>query len=195
MTMKYYPLIKMPEIIKVFCITVVICSLHYQALIAQKYISRKSMVSFFSEAPLENIKADNSSASSVLDLETGEIVFSVPIRGFKFPKSLMQKHFNENYMESEIYPKSTFKGIISGYNVKDGHYDASAAGELAIHGVTRKVQVTGEMNVNQNELTLSATFPVALEDYDIKIPTILFSNIAENIDVTIEFIYKPYVTN
>jgi polyisoprenoid-binding protein YceI len=98
-------------------------------------------------------------------------------------------------MESEIYPKSTFKGKITGYERENGHYPAKATGELAIHGVTRKVEITGEMDVKQNELTLSATFPISLEDYDIEIPKILFSNIAENVDVTIEFIYKPYVTN
>ncbi|GJM30894.1 MAG: hypothetical protein DHS20C17_35290 [Cyclobacteriaceae bacterium] len=162
---------------------------------AQKYISYESKVSFFSEAPLENIEAVNSSASSILNLENGEIVFSVPIRGFEFRKSLMQTHFNENYMESEIYPKSTFKGKVSGFRPEPGKYSATAVGELAIHGVTRKVEITGNIEIGPNELTLLAKFPVKLEDHNIKIPKLLFSNIAETVEVTIEFNYRPYVTN
>lgn len=165
------------------------------SLHAQKYISRESKVSFFSEAPLEDIQAENTVANSIFDLGTGEIVFSVPIRGFKFPKSLMQKHFNENYMESEVYPKSTFKGKVTGYREVEGSYDAQASGELSVHGVTNKVEVSGDVVIAPGEITISTTFPVKLEDYNIKIPKILFSNIAEVIEVKVEFIYKPYVTN
>ena len=162
---------------------------------AQKYISKESTISFFSEAPLENIQAENTAASSIFDLETGEIVFSVPIRGFKFPKSLMQKHFNENYMESEVYPKSTFKGKVTGYRETAGSYSAQASGELSIHGVTNFVEFSGDLVVSQGVITITTTFPVKLEDYNIKIPRILFSNIAEVVEVKVEFNYKPYVTN
>ena len=174
----------------VILVAVPVTSLH-----AQKYISKESMVSFFSEAPLENIQAENTAASSIFNLETGEIVFSVPIRGFKFPKSLMQKHFNENYMESEIYPKSTFMGKVTGYREVAGSYSAKATGELSIHGVTKSVEMSGDLVIAQGEITISTTFPVKLEDYNIKIPRILFSNIAEVVEVKVEFIYKPYVSN
>lgn len=162
---------------------------------AQKYISEESAISFFSEAPLENIKAENTRATSIFDIGTGEIVFSVPNRGFEFPKSLMQKHFNENYMESEIYPTSTFRGNISGYGVDDGTYKAIATGTLNIHGVDQNIEVNGVVDIKGDQVSITASFPVSLEDYNIKIPRILFSNIAEVVDIDIEFIYKPYVTN
>ena len=107
----------------------------------------------------------------------------------------MQKHFNENYMESEVYPKSTFKGRVTGFQEVEGSYSAQASGELSIHGVTNKVEVSGDLVIGQGEITISTTFPVKLEDYNIKIPKILFSNIAEVVEVKVEFIYKPYVTN
>ena len=161
----------------------------------QRFISNETEITFFSEAPLENIKAVNKKATSIFDLGSGEIAFSVPIREFAFRKSLMKKHFNENYMDSDKFPKSTFKGMVTGYQVTDGDYQATASGEMTIHGVTRKIQVNGKLIKNGEEVVLEAVFPVSLEDYDIKIPKILFSNIAENVEVTVQFTYGPYIPN
>ncbi len=176
-------------------LVIVITLLIHTQVIAQKYISKSAVITFFSEAPIENIKATNKKVSSILDLTTGEIVFSVPIREFQFRKSLMKKHFNENYMDSEEYPKSTFKGKISGFGSLDGVYSSVAVGELNIHGVTKSIEVVGDVIVNPQEITLQAKFTVLLKDYNIKIPKILFSNIAESIEVSIDFIYRPYASN
>ena len=166
---------------------------HHQVF-GQRFISKQSEVTFFSEAPLENIKATNTEATSILDIESGEIVFSIPIREFEFRKSLMKKHFNENYMDSEKFPKSTFKGKISGYRMDDGKYQAIATGEMNIHGVTRKVQIPGTWDAKGDTIILEANFPISLEDYQIKVPKILFSNIAEQVDVSINFTYVPHVS-
>ena len=162
---------------------------------AQKYISKEGSITFFSEAPLENIKATSKEASSLFDLASGEIVFSVPIKSFEFRKSLMQKHFNENYMDSDKYPKGTFKGKITNFQAVDGTYNAKATGTLTIKGETNKIDVDGEVMIKDQTVVIKAAFPVALKDYKIKIPKILFSNIAETVDVDVLFQYKPYVPN
>lgn len=158
----------------------------------QKYISENSDITFFSEAPLENIKATNIQASSLIDLSSGDIVFSVPIKSFKFRKSLMQQHFNENYMESEEYPKANFKGKLKNYQQAPGIYQASAVGEMTIHGQTRKVEIPGDLIIDDKSAEIKAVFLVSLQDYKIKIPKILFSNIAEEVEVTVFFKYRPY---
>src|SRR5690349_8061189 len=83
---------------------------------SQKYVAEKSQITFFSDAALEDITATNKKASSIFNSANGEIVFSVPISEFQFAKSLMQEHFNEKYMESDKYPKSTFQGKIENYD-------------------------------------------------------------------------------
>lgn len=162
---------------------------------AQKYITEKADISFFSEAPIENIKATTSEASSLIDLATGEFAFSVPIKSFTFRKSLMKKHFNENYMDSEKYPKATFKGTLKNYQTTPGSYRAIAIGELTIHGRKNKVEIEGDLVVTDKSVEINAVFPVALKDHNIKIPKILFSNIAEIVEVTVAFQYKPYAPN
>src|SRR5688572_10893592 len=81
---------------------------------AQKFIVEKSKVTFFSDAVIEDITAENKNVSGIFNSATGEIVFSIPIKSFKFAKALMQDHFNEKYMESDKFPKATFQAKIDG---------------------------------------------------------------------------------
>lgn len=158
---------------------------------AQKYKSISSSVHFFSDAPMEDIEATNVSGQSALDLSTNSIVFSIPVAGFEFEKSLMQEHFNENYMESDKYPQSTFKGKLSGFNpgIKSWQ-EAKAEGMMYIHGEENSISVTGQIKIEGDQIEIEAKFPVALEEYKIKIPKVVFYNIAEIVEVTISFKYE-----
>lgn len=160
--------------------------------VAQKYLAEKSFVSFFSDAQIEDITAKNNKSSSIFDSASGEIVFSIPIKDFVFAKSLMKEHFNEKYMESDKFPKSTFQGKIIGFDsVATGEQQVVASGKLTIHGESRQVAIPGTIEVNEGSLTMKAKFLVKLEDYKISIPQLLWQNIAEQVEVTIEFTYKP----
>jgi hypothetical protein len=162
------------------------------AVVAQKYSAEKAFISFFSDAAIEDITAENIKASTIFNSATGDLVFSVPIKDFRFAKSLMQEHFNEKYMESEKFPKSTFQGKLVGYDMKKGGpQDVRAQGKLTIHGVTREIDVPGTFSVDGRKLTMKSRFMVKVADYEITIPQLLFQNIAEQVEVTIDFVYKP----
>jgi polyisoprenoid-binding protein YceI len=98
-------------------------------------------------------------------------------------------------MESEKYPNATFKGRIKGFTGAEGSQPLSARGEMTIHGVTREVEINGTGLVQGNKIILEAFFPIALEEYKIKIPKVVLYNIAEVVDVTIKFEYVPYENN
>src|SRR6476661_3108538 len=108
---------------------------------AQKYYTKNGTISFFSSTSMEDIKADNSQVMSVLNTENGDMQFSVLVKSFHFQKALMEEHFNENYMESEKFPKASFKGTVADISKvnfsKDGVYNVNVSGDLTIHGVTK----------------------------------------------------------
>jgi polyisoprenoid-binding protein YceI len=159
---------------------------------AQKYVAEKTFVSFFSDAVLEDITADNKKASSIFNSANGDIAFSIPIKEFQFAKSLMKEHFNEKYMESDKYPKSTFQGKVTGYDLQTADVQkATAKGKLTIHGVTREVEIPGTIEKQGDKLVMKSKFKVRLEDYKVEIPTLVFQNIAEVVEVTVDFTYKP----
>jgi polyisoprenoid-binding protein YceI len=160
---------------------------------AQKYTTEKSVVTFFSEAPVENIAAENKKSGAMMDLATGQVAFSIPISEFQFEKHLMQEHFNEKYMESEKYPKATFQGTVLNINPNStGEQRVSAKGKLTIHGVTREVEIPGSLEITaDSSINIKSTFRVLLKDYKIKIPQILWQNIAEEIEIKADFTLKP----
>lgn len=147
-------------------------------------------IEFKSEAPLELIKASTTSFVGILDLDRNAFAVSVPIFSFNgFNSALQREHFNENYMESEKYPKGIFKGLILDDNVnlnKNGYYAVSTQGELIIHGVEKKRKIPCEIKVNDDLITIKAEFEVVLDDHKIKIPTIVSKKLSEVIHVSIE---------
>ena len=168
-------------------------SIHF--LSAQKFSSKTGMVSFFSEAAMENIEAKSEKLASILDCTTGEFAYVLQITSFEFKKSLMQEHFNENYMESEKFPTSTFKGKIVGKidPAKVGICNVTAEGILTMHGVDQKVSIPAQVYVlKDGTIRVVAEFMVKLVDYKIKIPKAVIENLAEEIKVKVNILYpKP----
>jgi len=173
-----------------FCVLVLIATM--PGAVGQKYVTEATVVSFFSHATIEDIAAANKKAVGIFNTSNGDIAFSVPIQEFTFAKSLMQEHFNEKYMESDKYPKSTFQGKISDFNIAaTGVQNVKASGRLTIHGVTNNIDVPGTIEKEGEKLLMKSKFKVKLQDYKIAIPQLLWQNIAEEVEVTLEFAFKP----
>lgn len=158
---------------------------------AQKYMTKNGNIKFYSETPMETIQAVNDQVNAALDTRTGDIVFKILIKSFQFPKALMQEHFNENYMESDKFPNSTFKGKITNLSSidfsKEGSYDAVIEGDMTIHGVTKSISEKGAFTVEPGDrIHGKSKFLVRVADYNIKIPGTVINNIAESIEVTVE---------
>lgn len=156
----------------------------------ERYATRTGHIAFHSETPMENIDADNRKVSCVLDASSGALEFAALIKAFEFEKALMQEHFNENYMESNTYPKATFKGKMTGASAEDlkkpGTYPVSVEGDLTIHGVTKAVKHPGTLVVEKDgTVKASSDFIVTPEDHAIKIPGVVRKNIAEEISVKV----------
>jgi hypothetical protein len=162
---------------------------------AQKYITKNGYIGFYSHTPIEDIKADNNQVASILDTSTGDIVFQMLIRSFHFVKTVMEEHFNENYLESDKFPKSTFKGKITNLGdinfSKPGIYDATVEGDITIHNVTGKVTAKGTIEVAEGGINATSKFILAPEDYNITIPGVVRNNIAKTVEVTVEMKYTP----
>ncbi|WP_158797705.1 YceI family protein [Pedobacter sp. L105] len=156
-------------------------------------ISRNASLSFFSSTPVEDIEAKSNQATSVLDPKTRDIIFKVSNTTFEFPKKLMQEHFNEEYIESDKFPYSEFKGKIKDEVdlSKNGTYTVTVAGTLNLHGVTKPYETKATLIVNNGSISAKATFRVKIADHDIKVPSIVFKHIAESVDVRVAADYQP----
>jgi len=159
------------------------------------FMTRTGKVSFHAGTSLEDIDADNGEVTSILNKKTGEIAFNVLIKSFHFRRALMEEHFNENYMESDKFPKATFSGRItnlpSSTLIKEGTYKINVEGDLTIHGITQKVSAPGTLVVSADRVAANSTFKVRIEDYKISIPGLVADKIAKEAEINIDCKYDP----
>ncbi|MDF0717686.1 YceI family protein [Muricauda sp. 334s03] len=159
----------------------------------EKFITKQGHISFFSHSPVEDIEADNNQVLSIVDISNGEIAVSLLIQSFIFEKSLMQEHFNENYMESHKYPKAIFRGKIQELgDLTEDNKTVNIEGELTIRGISKPIETTAEIKKMDDGIALKGSFLVEVKDYKIKIPSIVANNIAKTIKVSFELIHQPY---
>ncbi len=144
-------------------------------------------VSFFSETPMENINATTNKVSSLINFQTDSIVLRISNTDFKFKNSLMEEHFNENYMESEKYPLSVFRGKFDQKidPKKAGVYKVKAKGFLEMHGVRQNREISGTIEIKEG-VKIHSEFMVKLVDHKIEVPKLVFEKIAESIKITID---------
>lgn len=181
---------------KLLITTLFFSSLNF-CLTAQIYKSKQdvSSISFYSKSPLEDIDATSKKITAVIKTTTNDIQFAVPMISFKFPKPLMEEHFNENYVESTKYPTCTFKGkILETIDFsKDGEHKVTVKGTLDLHGVIKEIETTGTISIKGTEIHIVSSFKIKVADYGIKVPSLYVQNIAEIVDVKVNATLEPFV--
>ena len=161
---------------------------------SQQYITRDGITEFDgSKAAFEPIKAKNNSSISIIDIENGGIAALIYIKDFNFRLGLMQEHFNENYLESNKFPKSTFEGDIKDFDFNKLTNDFKnyyIQGKLTIKGVTQIVNTEAQLRLIDEKLELKCNFNILLSDFKIKIPRVVFKKIDEKVKINLNFKYE-----
>jgi len=164
------------------------------ATFSQRVFTRKGDISFYSKAPLEDIEAHNHAAVSVLDETTGQVEFSVLMKGFEFVKALQQEHFNEDYVESDKYPKAIFKGKATDISkvkfTTDGSYTVPVTGLLTLHGETKEVSTNAVITVKGGAISGHAEFTILLDEYKIKIQAVVKDKISNRVKIVVNCNYE-----
>lgn len=161
---------------------------------SQNYITRNGNISFYSHTPLEDIKAENNEAVSVLNASTGVLEFKVAVKSFHFAKTAMEDHFNnDDYMASGKYPKAGFEGKITNISSvdfsKDGSYPVTVSGNLTIRDVTKPVTASGTITIKDGKPAVTSTFAVKRKEYNVIGESFVQKKIAEEIQVKVNCEY------
>lgn len=162
-----------------------------------RYFTKNGKVFFSASSSMEKIEATNEKATSIIDVSTGAIEFAVLMRAFNFEKALMQEHFNENYAESEKFPKAVFKGTITNIKSvdrnKNGTYPVKVKGMFTLHGETKEINVDGTLTVKDgNIIEGKSQFKIFLEDYKIEIPSLVKDKISKDVQIDLDLNYEVY---
>jgi len=179
----------MKSILTLLCCFFCVAISHSQ----DRYLTKSGAINFYSKAPMEDITADNNQVLSIVDAATGKMAISILMKSFLFEKALMQEHFNENYVESDKYPKATFKGDILNFDdISETKTKKQVKGILTIHGVSNEITIDANFTKTDEAILVDGNFIIEIDQYNIKIPAVVAKNIAKKIKVSFDFNHKPY---
>ncbi|AXG71122.1 YceI-like domain protein [Kordia sp. SMS9] len=178
-----------------FLLVVIFSSFFSLTVISQtsEFIERQGQVTFFSYTSVENIQATNNQVLSLFNPNSQEIAVSILMRAFVFKKSLMHEHFNESYIESDLYPKASFSGKITGFDTTETEPQTRIIkGNFTLKDSTKPVDVKATIVKTEEGYTISGTLDIMIDDYNIEVPPLLSPNISKKIEVTFNFNYASY---
>jgi hypothetical protein len=157
-----------------------------------KYIEKNGVLIFeASEKLFEEVKAENSSVTAIYNVETNQIAALALMKGFHFENSLMEEHFNENYIESNTYPKATFKGDLLDFDPQTdlgtNSTSVKVKGVLELHGKQKTIETTLNVQKVDGVIWMKGSFTVDPLDFGIEIPKIVRNKIAKEVKVLLDF--------
>jgi polyisoprenoid-binding protein YceI len=162
---------------------------------AQVYQTKAGNISFVNTAATGSFDAQNNQVIAALSAENGTVQFRVPVNSFQFKKELMQQHFQENYMESATFPNASFSGKLvdaSAVNFQSaGTYNVKVKGDMTMHGVTKVVEIAGQIVVTATGVTLKANFDILCSDYSINIPRNNASAVSNKVAISVNCALTP----
>lgn len=174
---------------KIFFILIVLFT--STAVKAQKYFTKTGLTEFkASNEAFEPVEAKSNNTTAILNTESGEVAALIFVRSFHFKIALMEEHFNENYMESDQFPKASFKGVLTDFDwdeLQNGNKEYELTGDLTIKGKTQKVRSIAQLKLVDGKIKVVSSFNVKAKDFDIEIPSVVRQKIAENIAINIEY--------
>ncbi len=157
-----------------------------------KYLTKTGSLDFEASVPsFEEVAAKNESVTAILNTENGEFAALALVKAFRFKNALMEEHFNENYAESDEYPKATFKGKIENFDfdtLSETNSYFHIDGSLTFHGVTKNLKGTPlTIKMVDDKIILSGKFKVMVSDFDIEIPKIVANKLSNEVDIDFRF--------
>jgi polyisoprenoid-binding protein YceI len=156
-----------------------------------KFITRTGALNFEASVPsFEEVAAKNNSVTVIVNADNGELAVLALVKAFRFKNALMEEHFNENYAESDKFPKATFKGKLLDFSFEklSGATNLFIKGELEFHGITKHfAKIPVNLEYKKDKIILSGNFSARTSDFNIKIPKIVQSKVSDIVQITFNF--------
>ena len=159
-----------------------------------KMVTKTGKITFEASVPaFEEVKAKNESVTCILNTSTGDIAALALIKSFRFKVALMEEHFNENYMESDTYPKATFKGKIEDFDFSKLTTTAkqyTIKGKMEMHGKIKDITIKATIKKSGDNVEIDSDFTLNTDDFAIDIPSVVSKKVSKKVAVKLDVTLK-----
>lgn len=159
--------------------------------IKRKLFSNKnaSWVSYQGKHPFHTWKSTNKDVSCVITFDEDKfkietVAVSAKVLLFDSKNTNRDSHGLE-MVEALTFPKVNFTSA----DIKQYEGGMRIRGNLNFHGITRTIEVEAKSIIEGNQISVEGSFPIKLEDYQIKLPKLLFVPIEDDIKVNFHFMF------
>lgn len=160
----------------------------------EKILTKSATITLEASVPsFQPVLGNNSNVTFVLNPKTGEVASLALMKGFQFEMALMEEHFNENYMETDKYPKAIFRGQIEGFDIKkltEDYKDYIIKGKLEVHGKSKDINADAKITKSGSRITIISDFEVNASDFSIPIPSLIKYKLDNTVKIQIIAVLK-----
>jgi polyisoprenoid-binding protein YceI len=156
-------------------------------------------VRFISEAPIEDFEGvtdridgyvlwNGDSLVPGSDYAGSEFYFEVALATLNTGIGLRNSHMRENYLETDKFPYAVYKGHIARVESdSNSNLRVLSSGTMTIHGVERAYEIVCRVEPGPAGYRVRSEFQVALPDFNIEVPSLMFLKINEVMQLELDF--------
>lgn len=156
-----------------------------------------NQVKFISDAPMEDFEGVTPNIDGYVTwkgdnmTDNSEIYLEVDLNSIDTGIGLRNRHMRDDYLETDKYRYAIFAGQINEViRQESGEFNVKATGTFKLHGVEKELTATATVKPEGSSFVAETQFNVALTDFDIKVPQLMFMKIDENMDVRVSVTFK-----
>lgn len=103
-------------------------------------------------------------------------------------KQIINKELHDIVLHPDQYPDIVFQSTsVTAKPAKTGGYDVKLAGDLTLHGVTRRIEIPATVTVSGNEMRAVGKFSIDRDDFKVKATSAAHGMVRVSNSVNFEF--------
>ena len=160
-------------------------------ILAQSYYAENGKANFTSSVPLYEFTGTSKQLTGLINFNDNSVDFYLDLETLDSGIKKRDKDMRLT-LETKKFPFAEFYGsLLDSVDLTNlNPQKVRTRGNFSIHGVTREIEVEGEITVEQNALHLKANWEIRLDDFDIVPPSLLIVKVDQiqkvSIDIRLE---------
>ena len=157
-----------------------------------RFVSTEGSVQFVSRAPLLEFTGRSEQLNGLIDFEMQTLDFFVDLETLDTRNRRRDRDMRRNYLETHRFPFAEFTGrFLTPVTAElTERTPVTVTGNFTMREISREMQVQGFITPEDGGLRVTASWEIRLEDFNIERPRIVFYELSEVQQVSIDILLE-----